>query len=300
MYAERPAWARQRGVALILAIWVLVLLTVLIGAYAVLARGENLEARNLFDGLKARYAAESGIHYAAYQMRNPQIETRWSADGRPYPMNFGGAEVEIRITDETGKVDINVAPAETLIRLLEGQGIETSRAEELAAAIEDWRDGDELTRPLGAEADDYQAAGYTYVPRNGPFATVDELQQVLGFDYELYRAVEPGVTVYSGRGQINPAFAPLTALLTMPEMTPEQALDFITLREQQDPQSGLPLTLPDGTAVLAQGGGLTYSVEARATLANHIFYDVRATIRLGTDYLGQPFRIVRWREGEYN
>ena len=100
---------RERGIALIVVLWMLVLLTVIIGTFAVLARTESLQARFLFDTTDARYAAEAGLHRAVVELRNPDLETRWVADGRPYAFEFGGAEVEVRITDETGLIDINAA-----------------------------------------------------------------------------------------------------------------------------------------------------------------------------------------------
>lgn len=299
-FRQRPACSRQRGIALILVMWVLVLITILVGAFSLLARNENLEARNLFDGIRARAAAEAAMHRAAFEMRNPDLETRWIADGRVYEFFLGDAEVALSIIDETGKIDINSAPGETIARLFETQGLEPDDALRLADAVQDWRDADNMPRPQGAEEDDYLAAGYPYTPRDGPFTTVEELQQVLGVDYNLYQRLEPAVTVFSGRGQINAAFAPMEALMTMEEMSPEGAEEFIALREEQSGLGSEPLTLPNGVSVVAQGGGLTYSIVARASLPNGAFSDLRATIRLGTDFVGRPFRIVRWQEGEYH
>jgi general secretion pathway protein K len=289
---------RARGIALILVMWLLVLITILIGTFAVLARSENLEARNAFDSVRARAAAEAALHRAAFEMRNPDLETKWTADGRVYRFLLGDAEVALSIIDETGKIDINSASGEDLAQLLESQGVSPDEALSIADAIQDWRDGDNLPRPQGAEADDYEAAGYAYTPRDGPFSTVEELQQVLGVGYQLYNQIEPAITVFSGRATSNPAFAPREALLAM-GLSEEEAVAFIEQREAQEGAARTPLELPDGTAVVAQGGGLTYSIVARATLPNGAFSDLRATIRLGTDFVGRPFRIVRWQEGEY-
>ena len=171
---------RQRGIALIVVLWVLVLLTIVVGVYAVLARTETLQARFLFDVTEARYAAEAGLHRAAFEMRNPDMETRWVADGRPNYMEFGDAVVEIRVTDESGKIDLNGADAELLINLFLSRGIDEMTAWQLADAIVDWRDGDDIPQLYGAEIDDYAAADYPYGPPNQPFVSIDELQQVMG------------------------------------------------------------------------------------------------------------------------
>jgi general secretion pathway protein K len=297
MYAESGRPARQRGIALLIVLWVLVLLSVVSGTLALLARAENLEARTLIDGTRARMGAMAGIQRAAMEMRNPDLETKWVADGRPYSFRLDDVEVVVEVTDETGKVDLNSAGPEALLNLFVNHGAEPQAAEALVDAVLDWRDPDEATRPLGAEADDYAAADLPWVPPNQPFVTVEELQQVLGMPYALYREVEPALTVFSGRGDINAGFAPLPALLSLPGMDPASAQALIDEREQQQGSQRQPLALPDGSTALAQGGGLTYSVRSRGTLNNGAFAQVEATFRLGTDLLGRPYRVVRWREG---
>jgi len=291
----------SRGIALIVVLWMLVLLTVVIGTFSVLARTESLQARFLFDTTDARYAAEAGIHRAVVELRNPDLETRWVADGRPYVFEFGGAEVEVTITDETGLIDVNAAAQaqpELLLNLFESVGVEPQSAQMLADAIQDWVDPDDLSRPLGAEIDQYQSAGYPYGPANAPFASVDELQQVIGMSWELFRAVEASLTIHSGRANFNPAFAPVSVLQTLPDMDMETAQLFIEERSQYHPGDAMQLMLPDGTPVNQRGGGLTHTIESRATLEGGTWSRITATIRLGTDSRGRPFRVVRWAENE--
>jgi general secretion pathway protein K len=124
----------------VVVLWVLVLLSITVGIYAILARTESLQARFLFDETAARYAAEAGIHRAVFEMRSTDWETRWVPDGRPYQMPFGEAEVEIRITDESGKINLNAADAELLTDFFISRGVDELEALHLADAILDWRD----------------------------------------------------------------------------------------------------------------------------------------------------------------
>jgi hypothetical protein len=80
-------------------------------------------------------------------------------------------------------------------------------------------------------------------------------------------------------------------------MTRDDALNFIEERHSQDASTGLGATLPDGTVAMARGRGLTYSIQAKATLPNGVWDQVETTIRLGGSADGRPFRILRWREG---
>ena len=291
--------ARHRGIALIVVMWMLALLTIIIGTYAVLARTETLQSRFLFDTTDAGYAAEAGLHRAVVELRNPDMATRWVADGRPYEFTFGDATVEVRITDETGLIDVNATSQgnpELLHRLFESVGLDRRGAEFMTAAIQDWVDGDDQPRPLGAEESEYYDAGYPYGPANQPFVTVEELQQVVGMSWELFRAIEDSVTVHSGRADFNPAFAPASVLRTLPDLDREAAALFIDERSQYHPGDQMQLQLPDGTLVNQRGSGLTHTVVSRATLDSGTWSEIEATIRLGTDSRGRPFRIVRWNE----
>ncbi len=290
-----PVVFRQRGIALIVVLWILVLLTIVVGTYAVLAKTESLQSRFLFDTTRARYAAEAGIHRAAYEMRNTDMETRWVPDGRPYTIDFGAAEVEIRITDESGKIDINSADAQMLSDLFMSRGMDETEAWHLADAIEDWRDADELPKLYGAEVDEYEAAGYPYGPANEQFGSVDELQQVIGMSWDLFRELEPMLTVHSS-GRINPAFASADVLAANPEISAEDAAMFVEERRQFHPRDQQALMLPDGTMVSLQGGGRTFSIRSRATLDTGTWSEVQATIELGGDQRGRPFRVLRWRD----
>jgi len=291
----------QRGVALVIVLWAIALMGVLLGSFALIARTEQLESRHVFDAVTARYDAEAGLERAVFELRNSDPALRWIADGRPYEFDFDQAHVTVEINDESGKIDLNVADPVVLTSLFISVGVELDKAAALADAIDDWRDTDDMPRPNGAEVAEYKQAGLGYGPRNAPFQTVSEVQQVLGMDYELFRKIEPAVTIYSGTGSPNPAFAPFEALRTLPNMTDEFAHQIIEQRQQALPgQPGAPvLTLPDGTPIVANGGGLTYSVKSRAVLPNGKSTVLDASIRIGgVGTAGRPYTVLRWRDGE--
>ncbi len=288
---------RQQGVALIIVLWITVLLSVVVGSYLLLARTESLQARNLVDATRARIAAEAGIHRAVIELRNPDLEQRWFGDGRPYTFMLDEVEIEVRLRDETGLVDINLADEQMLGRLLEfNTDLEETEREALVQAILDYRDSDDLPRLNGAEADDYAAAGLSYGPKNAPFDTVAELQQVLGMNWRLFQQLEPAITVHSGRPNVNPAFAPAQVLQLLPGMDPELARQYVEQRHQVMAGTEPLPVLPDGTQPLAQGGGLTYSIRSRATLPNGTWTEVHATIRQGGGLKGRPFRYLRLKK----
>jgi general secretion pathway protein K len=294
------AGRRQKGIALVMVLWILLLVTISTGAYTLMARMDQLEAHTVISSTRARMAAESGINLAVLSLRDPDELTRLVPDGRPYEFQVQDVLVEIQVTDERGKVDINAVDEVTLVQLFNGHGLEGDDAVYLAAAIMDWADVDEMERANGAELPAYSSAGLDIGPGNRPFLMIEEVLQVLGMPWELFKKIEPGLTVFSESGMPDPAYAPLEALLALPDMTEEDALNFIAERQSQDSTTGVGTALPNGQVAMARGRGLTYSVLAKATLPNGVWDQVEATIRLGGSSTGLPYKVLRWREGFHN
>ena len=287
----------QRGIALVLVLWVLLLLTIITGSFALMARMDRLEAHSLLSGTQARLSAESAINLAVLALRDPDDETRMLADGRVYETELDGVVIQVSATDERGKVDINATDELTLATLFTGHGMDPDEAELLAAAVMDWRDEDELERVNGAEEEAYFAAGLELGPANRPFIMTEELLQVIGMNYELYRLLEPGITVFSRTAEPDPAFAPVEALMALPDITFDEAVNFVQERNSQLPGESLGTELPNGIMVMEQGRGVTYSIQAKATMPNGVWEQLQATIRLGGNRRGSPYRVLRWREG---
>jgi general secretion pathway protein K len=254
----------------------------------------------VLSGTRARLAAEAGMNLALLALRDPDETVRLVPDGRPFEIVYQGMAVEVRVTDERGKLDINAADEQALFNLLTGHGLDADEAQMLSAAILDWADVDEIERANGAELDAYSAAGLGLGPGNRPFVMTEELLQVLGMSWDLYKKMEPGLTVYSGTGMPNAAYAPVEALLALPDMTEQDAMNFVADRQSEDMISGVGAVLPDGQVVMARGRGTTYSIVAKATLPNGIWDQIESTVRLGGSSDGRPYRVLRWREGFHN
>lgn len=288
---------RQRGIALVLVLWVLLLLTIMTASFSLMARMDRLEANTLLSGTQARFSAEAAINLAVLALRDPQEETRMLADGRVYQQEIDGILVEVSAIDERGKLDINATDELSLANLFVGHGVQPDEAELLAAAVLDWRDQDDMERVNGAEEEAYFSVGLQVGPANRPFIMAEELLQVIGMPYELFRRIEPGISVFSRSGEPDPAFAPVEALMALPDLTYEEALNFVEERNSQQPGESLGTELPNGTVVMSGGRGVTYSITARATMPNGVWEQLQATVRLGGDRDGRPYRVLRWREG---
>lgn len=300
--------SRARGIVLLMVLWVIVLLTVLVSSYVQSASTEGQQARFMLNTTQARYAAEAGMHRAIFELYNPTTEMRWKGDGRPYEINFDGANITIQIVDETGKIDINSSAQDLLAVMFERAGVEPLRAKKLAGAVVDWRDPDELVSIDGAEKSEYISAGRKTGPRNQYFVTVSELQQVLGMDYDLFQRIEPMVTITSnGSSSPNLSFAQLDALgVALAQMgqnlSLEQLQALITMRALSKP--GSPVVGIGGVVIPpATGGGrgANYTITVLAALPSGAKATLEATVQLSDGTVGgRPYRTSRWREGHSN
>jgi DNA uptake protein ComE-like DNA-binding protein len=94
--------------------------------------------------------------------------------------DYGDAQTSVfGLTDEIGKLNINTAPVEMLLKL-------PNMTEDVAAAIVDWRDSDSNLTANGAEEDHYLSLAEPYHCKNGPFETVEELLMVRGMTRDLF------------------------------------------------------------------------------------------------------------------
>lgn len=280
-----------------LVLWLMVLMIGLIGLFALSSRTESLQGHLLASGTQARYQAEAGVELAAAKMAHIEPELRWVPDDRVQHLRFEDADLTIRVLDESGKVDLNVAGPDVLEGLFEAVGVDPIKARALAGAIQDWRDEDDLLMPEGgAEDPQYAAAGRPYGAKDRPFETVSELQQVLGMDSELYQKVAPHLTVLTGVARPYPAFA-IEPVLRALGWTDTQIGTWLAQRKAWRP--GLPPPfMPDGSPLAVSGTG-TYSISSLATRPDGTTVEVTATVRIGASgAFGRLYAPLAWRVGD--
>ena len=293
---NRVGNAGVRGAALLLVLWLIALLTALIGAFALTAKIEGLQGRVLHRGVIAGEAARAGVEYALVRVADPDPRRQWRPDGRPYRWQFGDVQLDVAMVDENGKIDLNQADATLLSSLFQQVGgLAQADAARLASAVLDWRDPDLLTQPEGgAEDPDYEAAERHYGAKDAPFESVAELEQVLGMTPALYAKVAPDLTVFSGRTRPDPAFASAGVLRAMGI----DADNVIGRRRAWDPSAGGPAPMLEGGEPLVSSGSGTYSIDSRARLRDGREAMLRVVVRAGGNGLpGSAYTPLRWEEG---
>lgn len=284
-----------RGAALLLVLWLMVLLIALVGAFATAAQIERLEGRAQVDGVIAGNAARAGVEYALTRVAMADPRLQWRPDGRRYRWRFDDVDVDVRIVDEDGKVDLNQSAAPLLTALIQAVGIDGVRAGRLAGAIIDWRDPDPLTQPSGGGEDpDYAGAGLPYGAKDADFDSPSELLQVIGFTPDDVARLAPHVTVFTGRERPEPAWAsgPVLTAIGM------DGARLVAQREAWNPAAGQPLPgVPGAENVQAFGSG-TYSIESQARLRDGRVAGLHVVVRTGGSAVpGMAYTPLRWEEG---
>jgi hypothetical protein len=176
----------ESGSVLVLVLWVLVLLSFIAGELIGHNREKAYLAANGWESLRQGQAIESVIHlFAGPGWPIPGSEEKM---GKWVRLSVDDMEVLVRVGKEARKTNLNQASdAQIRDRIIQWLGEDRfDEAEQLADAILDWRDPDDLTRTNGAEADDYEARGLDYKPSNGPFNLLTELLLVRGVTGELF------------------------------------------------------------------------------------------------------------------
>lgn len=255
----------QRGIALVLVLWMVVLLAVIAGALGTTSRSGVAMITNLRQEHQARALVEAGLRFMMLQLawRNLPVEDNpWPADGRLHPWDFAGQRIWIGAQPENARLGLNVVDEKQLGRLLQALGLPDEQAEALRDAILDWRDADDGRRPQGAEDEDYRAAGRPLGARDGPFPAVEELRQVLGMNDAIYARLAPMLTLYNGQRTVNPAFAPRELLLSAPGMDETLVDQYLAARDQARRQGEPVPPPPAGGAVLRMIQGTSYRVFA--------------------------------------
>ncbi len=226
---------RQRGVALLAAVLVVALATVLIAALldrseATLARARN--SQRAAQGWELMRGVEGWAGAVLLQDASdaPGIDSRedlWTQNMPP--IDLPGVRIFGRLRDQGGCFNLNslhpgdaddagaIARFERLLRALR---LDPAIAEQVA----DWIDADAIPRSRGAEDAAYLARQPPQRAANQPFVHVSELRLLPGVTPEVYALLAPEVCALPAAAPINLNFASPALWMSLSEaMTPSMA-----------------------------------------------------------------------------
>ncbi len=193
---------RQNGVALLLVLWALGLLSVLLGGLAGWVQLETRQAQWQRQHTQALLAAEAGVNLAIQGLLESRGQgagrSHWIADGRVMPLRFDNAQLAVSVRSERGKLDLNAAINEDVLRVVQACGASRSQATQIAQGVQTRRTGNQP-----------------------PLRVLEEFRQLVGMTQPLNDCLVPQVTLWSGLERPEAAFA--TPLLRKALNMPTQA-----------------------------------------------------------------------------
>ncbi len=341
--ASRKAATRilrsERGIALISVLWILVLLTAIVGEFSYSMRTEINISRNFKEATQAYYIAHAGLMRSVVEIiknttglkdlegPNEIAESSIWRVNFPIPAKkIGAGEFTAHIDNAAGLIDLNAANVKLLTLMVNTLYIRDHEKDVIVDSILDWRDNDDLHRLNGAESDYYQSLADPYACKNAAFDSIEELMLVRGMTAKLfYKHLKPIVTITPGSktgrsgkrrsssgaaaatsGRININAAPRRLLEALPQITSLQVQNIMDYRADKDVTST--------EEILGLLGDFTYlAVSPYITLSLSPFYTIRADGRVSGSSARQAiqamvkidarltggYKIVRWMDQYY-
>ncbi len=272
-----PILKSQQGIALFLVLWVLTLLMVIVGEFCYTMRTEMRITRNFMEQAQAKAIAEAGLFKTIAGLLNQKGTTtklNTSAEDdpatevlriniNPPPTAFGDGAFRVRIDNESGKINLNMAESRLLRLAFAGLELDPMEINVIIDSIIDWRDADHLHRLNGAEDDYYRNLAEPYDCKDAPFDSIDELLLVRGMTQKIMDSgLRDILTVLSPKKKAPSNLTPLERakqqqnnqknkdsfdyqkiclnaaskkmLLALPLITEELAQDILAFREEKD------------------------------------------------------------------
>jgi general secretion pathway protein K len=300
MSAHTAARCKQRGIALVTALVLVAIATVLaatIGFASVMAAQRASTVFGADQALLAAEGAEAMAAYALKQSASPSgpdsLDQPWAQPYGPYELAAGVTLEFAQIEDQQGKFNINNLAAgaigpntntpgaddpteiEQFQRLLSALGLETKWAGILA----DWIDSDNNPRePDGAEDSVYLAQTPSYRAANQPVSSISELLALPGFGRDRYNRLAPYIAALPPGTPINLCTASGVLLDAISGKT-EYSIDPANLAKSRQDQGCFPTA--DVFKASLTGVKDAAIIQARVGIASS-YYRLRTTITIGT------------------
>jgi general secretion pathway protein K len=316
----RRETGREKGGALLAVLWLTAALMAIAFSVANTVRGETERTGTASEGIRTYYLATGSIDRALLYMqwgpdhRNPDGTPKfWEKGMSRVNFAFPSGVSTVEFIPESSKLSLNAARPEELTSLMVNLGVDPGQAEEITAAIVDWR----TSMPAGPFDEYYLSRTPSFRPRHASFEELEELLLVKGMTPELFygsfardpqgrlyprSGMKNCVSVYGTGGPVDVNSAEPAVLATV-GLGPE-AISAIVERRHANPfknyQDLVAITQGAGSGHLQIGGGTIYTVRATAQLRlpagglSDLRRTVSAMVKLREPGYNPPIEILRW------
>lgn len=197
----------RKGIALIIVMISITVLTVLAAGFAYSMRVETQLARNSNAETELAWLGRSGVEYARWILAEQMKINMEPYDGLNQvwaggaggigttntplvdvqkEVHLGNGSFTWKIADLERKANINIAGEGLLQQALMLMGVDAGELTPIVGAILDWIDPDDNTHIQGAEDSYYEGLEPPYLAKNGPLDDLSELLLIKGITPDLY------------------------------------------------------------------------------------------------------------------
>jgi type II secretory pathway component PulK len=260
--------AKQQGMALAIVLAGLVILSMI--SIALLSRADRSTTLGNATVERARAAAlvEGAVDTAILTLFAPEARRRLAASDGAYPIEIAGSRIITRIRDACGLWDVNQGDLAVFSNMLTRLGAP---------------DPELISRSLAAAR-----------KIDAGLLSRQQVRALPGVGGDLYRRLEPEITVNCRSDRIDPEFASPALLASVPGLTAAQVTAIIEQRRGGAIDPGLLAAAADH---LAPGPGQTYEIVASHGFGPGSGVFRRAEVTL-TYNPAEPYRMVSWSGGE--
>ncbi len=195
-YSRSRSFENKRGAALLVSLWVLIILSLIVGSFAFEVQLEAILVSHKRKKFRAEMMALSGIDYARALLDKQQEAKELEIEdmdedpdgfmqaalyikrGLPTSSTIefeDGGKFTVRLESAEAGRNVNLLTREQWLDIFEFANVPSTDWDAMIDCLEDWIDEGDLRQLNGAESDDefYQEAGYPV--KNGPLDSVEEL-----------------------------------------------------------------------------------------------------------------------------
>ena len=272
----------REGAALLVALWVLIILSLIVGSFAFEVQLESMLVSYKRKKFRAEMMAYSGLEYARAildkrsEAKELEIEDMGEDENgfmqaalyikRGLPttseIELGDGKFSVTLASAEAGRNINLLTRDEWLNILEMANVSSTEWDTMIDCLEDWVDERDLHGLNGAESDDpfYEELGYPV--KNGPLDSVEELLLIKGWGPDILYGKEADedtdaifgiadiLTVW-GDGKVNLNSADINTLLSFAEFEDWELESVMEAVKGEDEIHG---TLDDGIKSLGEIG----------------------------------------------
>jgi general secretion pathway protein K len=196
---------RERGFALLIVLWSMVLLALLGSTITAAGRSESRIAGNLLASAQAEAAADGAVAQTVFHLIDGSGKA-WVPGPTPYRIQVGGCAVVVTLADQRGKIDPNSVPPGIISALLRDQGVAAAEAKDVADALTDWRSADNAGLTPA-----YTEEGRRYGPPHEAFESLDEIALTAHVTPRILAMLRPHFSLFLDQTPFLPQSDPVVA-----------------------------------------------------------------------------------------